>query len=617
VNEALQGLTEEYASTLRQYLADPQEAGLMRAYELGRRALAQSVGAAELATVHAFALAAALEDLHAGDAPGPLIQRSAKFLGETMAPFEMVQRGYREANELLQRLNATLEGRVKERTQALRESEERYRDLFENAGDLIQAARPDGRLLFVNRAWRSNLGYDENEVAGLSLADIVHRDHQDAFMALCRRALAGEDLAPAESVFVTKDGRSLVVEGTVNCHYVEGKPIATRGIFRDITQRKRVDEERKAAAQRKDEFLAILAHELRNPLAPVRNALQIMRLAGHDDAVIARTRDMMERQLHILVRLIDDLMDVSRISQGKIELRKERVNLAAIVQSALEISTTQVEAARHQLTVTLPAEPVCVQADLARMAQVLANLLNNAAKYTEPGGRIGLIAERAGDQAVFRVRDTGIGIPTEMLPHVFDMFVQVSSSMGRSQGGLGIGLTLVKRLVEMHGGSVVAHSAGFGQGCEFVVRLPLAREGLDQVEAHQPAPQSGGGSRVLRVLVVDDNRASAESLGLLMKLAGHQVRVVYDGPAALEAARAFEPVVILLDIEMPKMNGYEVARRIRAQTFAHKVLLVAMTGYGSAADRRRCLEAGFDHHLVKPVEFDDLQQLLATLESPP
>jgi CheY-like chemotaxis protein/two-component sensor histidine kinase len=317
--------------------------------------------------------------------------------------------------------------------------------------------------------------------------------------------------------------------------------------------------------------------------------------------------------------LIDDLLDVSRITRGKITLRKERLDLATVVQSALEISRPLMDAARPALTVVLPPEPLPVQADAARLAQVLANLLNNASKYTEPGGHIWLTAERSGAQAVVRVRDTGIGIPAEMLPDIFGMFVQVPSSLQRSQGGLGIGLTLVKNLVEMHGGRVEAHSAGPHQGSEFIVRLPLASAGREHQELERPVPENPTGDRLpaLRLLVVDDDRDVANSFGLLLKLAGYEVRVACTGSAALEAARTFQPQVLLQDLQLPDMSGHEVARRLREQPATRNVVLVALTGYGSDEDRRRCLEAGCDHHLVKPVDWYALQTLLASLASFP
>jgi PAS domain S-box-containing protein len=619
MNDPLRLLTEEYAAALREHLAEPREAGLLRAYDLGRRTLTLEAGTAELAAAHGKVLAAALAGARTPADRARLTERAGELLGEALAPFQMILTGYREANAQLQRLNETLEQRVQERTAALRESEERYRDLFENAGDLIQGASPDGRFLFVNRAWRAHLGYPEDEIANLSLGDVVHREHREAFLEVCRRTLAGEGPERVESVFVARDGREMVVEGTVSCHWVQGRAVATRGIFRDITARKRAEEDLREGSRRKDQFLAMLAHELRNPLAPIRNALQIMRLVSHDAAEVGQARDLMDRQVQNLVRLIDDLLDVSRITRGKIHLRKERLDLAAIVQSALEISRPHIEAAGHELTVVLPPGPLEVQADAARLAQVVANLLNNASKYTDPGGHIRLTAERDGPQAVVRVRDTGVGIPAELLPDVFGMFVQVPASLERSQGGLGLGLTLVKTLVEMHGGSVEAHSDGPGRGSEFVARLPLALAGQAPQEPERQAAATPPRKRppVLRVLVVDDNREAANSLGLLLKLVGHNVRVAYDGPAALEAARTFQPQVLLQDLQMPGMSGLQVARRLREQHGSGSALFVALTGYGSDEDRRRCLEAGFDHHLVKPVDWDALQQLLASLAALP
>jgi signal transduction histidine kinase len=488
VNASSPYLPDAYAAALREYLGDPGEAGRARAYELGRQALAAGVSVVDLAAAHAQGLAAAVAATTAAEERGRLAQRAAEFLGETLAPSEMMLRGYRQANDALQRLNETLEQRVRERTAALKEAD-----------------------------------------------------------------------------------------------------------------------------RRKDEFLAMLAHELRNPLAPIRNALHVMQLAGDDVRALTEVRDMMERQVCHLVRLVDDLMDVSRISRGKIELRKQRLDVAAAVRNALEIARPLVEAAGHEVTLALPSEPLVVEADPARLVQVVANLLNNASKYTEPGGRIWLSAARDAGHAVVRVQDTGIGIPTEMLPHVFDMFVQVDAAVSRSQGGLGIGLTLVKRLVELHGGSVEAASGGPGLGSEFIVRLPLAVESGAAPRADTPGPEARPAPQLstLRVLVVDDNRDAAESLALLMRLAGHQVQVALDGREALESARAFQPRILLQDIEMPGMSGYEVARRIREQ--ATDVLLVAVTGYGSEEARHRSREAGFDHHLVKPVDFATLQQVLASV----
>jgi signal transduction histidine kinase len=367
--------------------------------------------------------------------------------------------------------------------------------------------------------------------------------------------------------------------------------------------------------RRKDEFLATLAHELRNPLAPIRNALGVLRLQRLGDPVVEQLGGMMGRQVALMVRLIDDLLDVSRITRGKIELRKELVDVARVAADAVETARPLIQERRHHLETALPAEPLRLEADPARLAQVIANLLNNAAKYTEPGGRIRLAAERQDGEAVVRVRDTGIGVRPEMLPKIFDLFQQADRPEGRVSEGLGIGLTLVKRLVELHGGRVSAHSAGPGQGSEFVVRLPLpAAPGLVRAPSSRPT-RGAAGAAGRRVLIVEDNADAADSLALLLRALGHEVRVVGDGPAALEAASSFRPDVALLDIGLPEMDGYEVARRLRRDPALGDAVLVALSGYGQEEDRRRSHAAGFDVHLVKPVDLEGLQALLA--DAPP
>jgi PAS domain S-box-containing protein len=398
-----------------------------------------------------------------------------------------------------------------------------------------------------------------------------------------------------------------------------GEVEAVAGTTRDVTERKQMEDElRRTAAElseanrRKDEFLATLAHELRNPLAPLRNGLQVLRLAGGDAAAVERSLGMMERQLGHLVHLIDDLLDVSRISRGKIALKKERVDLAAIVQAAVEGSRPQIDAAGHQLTVAMPPAQVYLDADPARLAQVFANLLTNAAKYTDRAGRISLTAQRQGGEVAVAVRDTGIGIAAEHLPRLFEMFSQVSSALERSQGGLGIGLALVKGLVEMHGGTVEARSEGLGAGSEFVVRLPVAG-----TAARETATPVGGGevSRPpgRRILVADDNRDAADSLAEMLRLFGHEVHTAHDGVSAVEAVGRVRPDVAILDIGMPGLNGYAACRRIREQPWGRAMTLVALTGWGQEEDRRRAAEAGFDHHLTKPVDPAALEGLLAAL----
>ena len=367
--------------------------------------------------------------------------------------------------------------------------------------------------------------------------------------------------------------------------------------------------EREEADQRKDEFLATLAHELRNPLAPIRNAVQIMRLSGASAPAARHLSEMMERQVGHMVRLVDDLLEVSRITRGKIELRKERVALAAVIEAAVETSRPLIEAQRHELGVTLPLQPLYLEADATRLAQVFGNLLNNAAKYTDEGGQIEVTATRQGDEVLVTVRDSGTGIGAAALPRVFDMFMQGENSRDRTQGGLGIGLTLVRSLVEMHGGSVDARSEGTGKGSEFIVRLPLASaaQGVDVM----PSPAAPIEVRApTRVLVVDDNRDAAETLAMLLQMLGAEVTVVHDGSSALSAVSVHRPAVVFLDLGMPGMDGFEVARRIRGEPDHCGTTLIALTGWGQERDRRETRAAGFDHHLIKPADFAALQALL-------
>jgi two-component system CheB/CheR fusion protein len=385
----------------------------------------------------------------------------------------------------------------------------------------------------------------------------------------------------------------------------------------EVAERKRLEqelhqraEELAEADRRKDEFLAMLGHELRNPLAPIRNAVQVMRLLGLTEPKLKWARDVIDRQVGQLARLVDDLLDVSRIRRGKIPLHKEFVELTAIITQAVEISRPLLEARRQTLTEVLPADPVWLEADPMRLAQVVANLLNNACKYTEEAGQIHLNGRQEGPEMVLRVKDNGVGIAPEMLPRVFDLFAQADHTLNRAEGGLGIGLTLVKSVVELHGGRVEAFSEGLGRGSEFVVRLPVLQPGSAPSVPSTPRAVGVSGS-ARRVLAVDDNVDSAESLGMLLRVQGHEVCTAHDGPAAVEAARSFGPEVVLLDLGLPGMDGYEVARRLRRQPGLESVLLVALTGYGQDEDRRKTMEAGFDAHLTKPADPAALQLLLA------
>jgi signal transduction histidine kinase len=378
----------------------------------------------------------------------------------------------------------------------------------------------------------------------------------------------------------------------------------------EIAERQRAEGALREIDRHKSEFLAMLAHELRNPLAPIRNAVEILRRSEGDEQAVKPVTEMMERQVKQMVRLVDDLLDMSRISRGKIELRKEPVDLATVVDHAVEAVRSLCESMNHVLTVKLPPKPTFVNADPARLAQVVGNLLNNACKFTEKGGRIRLTVEREGQQVLIRVRDTGIGIAAEQLPHIFEIFTQADTSLERSRDGLGLGLTLVKSLVEMHAGTVEARSAGVGQGSEFVVRLPLFI-GHVRPQSRKPSDAKPAATVQRRILVVDDNVDSADSLAMLLKLTGHEVQVAHDGLEAVAGAATFQPHVVLLDIGLPRLNGYEAARRIREQQRDADLTLVALTGWGQDEDRRRSKEAGFDAHLVKPVDFAILSRLLA------
>jgi signal transduction histidine kinase/ActR/RegA family two-component response regulator len=367
------------------------------------------------------------------------------------------------------------------------------------------------------------------------------------------------------------------------------------------------------ADRRKDEFLATLAHELRNPLAPIRHAVEILQLQGSPDPTVRAALDTIGGQVAHMVRLIDDLLDVSRITRGRLELRRQRVDLATVVAQALEASQPHVESAGHDLAVSLPPQSIHLDADPVRLAQVFMNLLHNACKYTEPGGRIRLTAERDGADVVVTVTDTGIGIPPNYLPRLFEMFSQAVPALERSQGGLGIGLALAKALLELHSGRIEAHSDGLGMGSAFVVRLPVLTE-----TSSPPPPERQDGPQAVtprRILVVDDNRISAQSFAMLLRLSGHEVEMAHDGLEAVQKAETYRPHVILLDIGLPKLNGYDACRAIRAQPWGQSIVLVAVTGWGQEDDRRQAQAAGFDGHVVKPVDRAALMKLLASSPS--
>jgi PAS domain S-box-containing protein len=543
----------------------------------------------------------------------PLISRGGQLLGILSTHFRQPHRPSerdlrmldlyaRQAIDLVERIRAE---------DALRESETRFRALAEASPALIWQVDPLGNAVYLNPRYRELLGQAATDLMGFGCRSLVYPDDRAAYMAAIEQAQRQRARLKHRVRVRNKCGNWRWLESyALPWFTAEGEYAGHVGISIDVTEAVRAEDARKRADRRKDEFLATLAHELRNPLAPICNALRLLRYPGGIRAA-DRLHEMMERQVGHIVRLVDDLLEVSRITQGKVELRKEPVELTAIVRSAVEANKPLIESAGHELAVDLPAEPLMLDADAVRLTQVFANLLNNAAKYTAAGGRIRLAARCIGDHVSVTVRDSGIGIASDMLPRVFNMFAQADHSAVRGQGGLGIGLTLVRNLVEMHGGSIEARSEGPGMGSEFMVRLPLTERvrpaAAPKAEARTDAPLSGQ-----RILVVDDNRDSADSLALLLQFLGAEVDVAHDGAAALAALENRRPAVVLMDIGMPGMDGYQAARQIRRQPRFDDVMLIALTGWGQEEDRRRARDSGFDHHLIKPVDIDALQALLAT-----
>lgn len=498
---------------------------------------------------------------------------------------------------------------------ALRGSEEKWRLLADTIPQLAWMAYPDGHIFWYNRRWYEYTGTTAESMEGWGWQSVHDPDVLPDVLSRWKASIARGE--PLDMVFPLRgaDGQFRPFLTRVNpLRDPEGKIVYWFGTNTDISDIKHMEEALRDADRRKDEFLATLAHELRNPLAPIRNSLQILKMPRLDAATAHQTRDMMERQVHHLVRLVDDLMDVSRVVRGKIELRKERVELSTVVARAAEIAQPLIEALGHRLEIDLPAESLPIDGDPVRLEQVIGNLLTNAAKYTEASGHISVSARRERGEVVLGVRDDGIGISPDVLPHVFELFVQGDSSAARSQGGLGVGLTLVKNLVELHGGTVHAHSAGLGKGSEFTLRLPVLPASNEETPALGAAAFALTPSSGKRLLVVDDNRDAADSLAVLLRMQGHEVRVALDGTSALEHARAFAPQLVFLDIGMPGMDGYEVARRMRGLPELDEAVLVALTGWGQKEDRRRSAEAGFDQHLVKPAGAKEVEALLANLE---
>ncbi len=543
----------------------------------------------------------------------PLQSKSGK-----KAEVEFVSNVYREGDHSVIQCNVR---DISERTRLERElkgRDRRFRTLVEQVKDYaIFMTDTERRATSWNEGVRQVLGFGEGEWIGRDVVPLIFTPEA------IRDGVAQKEFDDAKAHGRGGDDRWMVRKGGAR-FFAYGVLTALRGddggllgftkVVRDQTERKRLEDDLHRHAEQlaeqhrlKDEFLAMLGHELRNPLAPIANAVQLLRLRENEDQLQQKARTIIERQVGQLTRIVDELLEVTRITSGRIQLRHDRLAVSSLVERAVETARPVIDQRGHELTVSLPPDPIWLDADPTRMEQVVVNLLANAAKYTGECGRIWLTVRREGAECVLRVKDTGEGIAPALLPYVFDLFTQAERSLDRSQGGLGIGLALVQRLVELHGGRIEARST-LGGGSEFTVRLPAAAASADRPLV--PAEAAGPTGPSVRVLVVDDNVDAAESLADVLRALGHDVRTAHDGPAGLEAAADFRPDVALLDIGLPGLDGYEVARRLRRQPSFRSLVLAAMTGYGQEGDRRKARDAGFDHHLVKPVDPAALAPLL-------
>jgi two-component system, chemotaxis family, CheB/CheR fusion protein len=501
--------------------------------------------------------------------------------------------------------------------------------IVESSDDAIVSKTLQGRILSWNAGAARIFGYTATEAIGQHITIIIPPELRDEEQRILTRVRHGERVDHFDTIRVTKDGRRIAISLTVSpVRDSRGIIVGASKVARDVSERKRAEEallesERRLQAseealrdadRRKDEFLALLAHELRNPLAPIRYALAANKKPGRTAEQLQRSEEIMERQVAHMSRLLDDLLDVARITRRTLELKKSPTELTFVVGSAIDTARPILEAKRHALSLDLPKHPVRLEADHVRLAQVFSNLLINAAKYTDPGGQIHLRAAREGAELVVAIRDNGIGISADMMPRLFKMFEQAQGSLGRAEGGLGIGLSLVRGLVTLHGGSVEARSDGPGTGSEFIVRLPVDAPvgGAPDRDVAEQSCSSGGG---FKILVVDDNRDAADSCATLLELSGHHVQTAYTGRRALELAESFRPHVLLLDIGLPDFDGYQLAATIRAAPWGRATVLIAVTGWGQEEDRRRALEAGCDHHLTKPLAAETLESLLQSLPS--
>jgi PAS domain S-box len=506
---------------------------------------------------------------------------------------------------------------VRRDTAKVRASEERLAITLRSIGDAVIATDPAGLVTLMNPVAETLTGWPAATARGASLDSIfriINEETRKTVESPVAKVLRQGGIVGLanHTLLVRRDGTEVPIEDSgAPIFDNEGDILGVVLVFRDASRERAAEHALRDADRRKDEFLATLAHELRNPLAPIRQAAKVARAPTANEAQVRWAHDVIERQVQNMARLLDDLLDVSRITRGTMEIRKELIELQEVLDAAIEIARPAIEARHHSLSVDYPPGTK-LYADPLRLAQVIANLLTNAAKYTNPHGQIRVAGQCEADTLILKVSDTGIGISTEMLPRIFEMFVQVKSVLDKSEGGLGIGLALARGLTELHGGSLDAHSAGLSSGSTFTLRLPLHQTTFPRARDDEPEPPATPGL-ARRVLIADDNVDSAESLAMLLRLHGHHVEVVHDGAEALRRLDVLRPQFALIDIGMPKINGYEVARRTRAEPWGAAIRLIALTGWGQEQDRREALEAGFDDHLVKPV---DTGALLRTLGDP-
>ena len=527
---------------------------------------------------------------------------------------EKLEQHVLERTAQLESVNRTLQAEVgvrRQTEQSLRDSQQLLQAIVDNSQAVVYVKDLRGRYLLVNRRYEEIFRRGRDAILGQTDHDLFAKEAADTFRDMDVRAAAADQALTEEESVPQADGPHTYISVKAPLRDAAGKVYGTFGISTDITDRKVAEDQLREADRRKSEFLAILSHELRNPLAPLRNGLQILKLRSDTDPTVSQSVSMMDRQMTHLVRLVDDLLDVSRITCGRLELRRQKVLLTEVLANAVDASRVSIESRRHELIIDIRAQNLLVDGDSDRLAQVFSNLLLNAAKYTDAGGRIALSLDRQNGEAVVVVQDNGIGIPPPALERVFDMFCRLGSHELGGTEGLGIGLSLVRTLVQMHCGTVQALSEGPGRGSRFTVRLPLA-EG--SVAAADSAPRPAAQNRGQRVLVVDDNSDSAASLALLLEMEDYEVRTAADGEEAIEQVQAFEPQIVFMDLAMPRLNGVEAARRIRALPAGQSVRVVALTGWGQEADRQRTREAGMDHHLVKPISLDALRSVLGELD---